>query len=136
MPDIILGKYNSTNPTLSNGMTKELQLDSSGNLKVVEKNYLVGKKFKIISKTATVSIGSNPNDTLLHKLIVFGTLTGTCVVSGFFDSDGNEQVFTLPATTTAREIDFGGIINDAGILKITCSNASDDNLVGVIYSSI
>lgn len=135
MPEIIMGEYNSIAPTYTSG-THPLQVDSSGNLKIVEKNYLVGKKFKIISKTSAVSIGSQANDTILHGLVISAALTGTCVISGFFDSDGGEQVFTLPATTPAGFKDFGGIINDAGILKITCSNASDDNLVGVIYSSI
>jgi hypothetical protein len=130
---IIEGEYNSTQPTYTSG-THALQLDANGNLKTTSEH--LGKKFKIISTTSPVYIGRNANDTILHGLVISAALTGTCVLNGFFDSAGNEQIYTLPAATTAGYKDFGGIINDAKALTVTCSNASDDNLVGVVYSTI
>ena len=68
------------------------------------------------------------NDTYLKRVIVLAALTGTCVIAGFADSDGAAQSFTIPAAFVG-ERNFGGAKNSAGALTVTCSNASDDNLV-------
>jgi len=83
----------------------------------------------VISKTTAATIGGGvANDTYLKRIIVLAALTGTCVVTGFADSDGAAQSFTIPATFVG-ERNFGGAKNSAGALTVTCSNASDDNLV-------
>lgn len=83
----------------------------------------------VISKTSAVTIGGGvANDTYLKRVIVLAALTGTCVFTGFADSDGVAQSFTIPATFVG-ERNFGGAKNSAGALTVTCSNASDDNLV-------
>lgn len=87
----------------------------------------------VISKTTAVTIGAAANDTSLIGLMVTAALTGTCVITGFPDSDGNAQSITLPAATPAGFKDFGGAINSAGPLTVTCSTAGDDNLVTVLY---
>jgi hypothetical protein len=86
-------------------------------------------KLTIISTTSAVTIGGGvADDTYLIGIRVLAALTGTCVVAGFSDSAGAAQSFTLPATFVGA-IDLGGVKNSAGALTITCSNASDDNLV-------
>ena len=88
----------------------------------------------IISKTAAVTIGGGlAGDTHLLGLHIAAALTGTCVLTGFGDSDGTAQSYTLPAATPAGYKDFLGAKNSAGALTITCSNASDDNLVMVLW---
>lgn len=87
----------------------------------------------VISKTAAVTIGAAANDTALLGLMITAALTGTCVITGFADSDGTAQSITLPAATPAGFKDFGGAINSAGPLTVTCSTAGDDNLVTVLY---
>lgn len=83
----------------------------------------------VISKTTAVTIGGGvANDTYLKRVIVLAALTGTCVITGFADSDGAAQSFTIPAAFVG-ERNFGGAKNSAGALTITCSNALDDNLV-------
>ena len=83
----------------------------------------------VISKTTAATIGGGvANDTYLKRIIVLAALTGTCVVTGFADSDGAAQSFTIPAAFVG-ERNFGGAKNSAGALTVTCSNASDDNLV-------
>lgn len=83
----------------------------------------------VISKTTAVTIGGGvANDAYLKRVIVLAALTGTCVITGFSDSDGAAQSFTIPAAFVG-ERNFGGAKNSAGALTITCSNASDDNLV-------
>ena len=89
----------------------------------------------VISKTTAVSIGGGvANDTNLSGITVVAALTGTCVITGFADSDGAAQSITLPAATAAGFKDFRGALNAAGALTITCSNAADDNLVLVHWS--
>ena len=87
----------------------------------------------IISKTTAVTIGGGvANDTHLMGLMIHTALTGTCAITGFADSDGVAQTYTLPAGSVGYK-DFLGAINSAGALTITCSNASDDNLVMVLW---
>jgi hypothetical protein len=103
-------------------------------------SYLVARdesNLSVISKTTAVTIGGGAaNDTHLLGVLVLGTLTGTCVITGFADSDGTAQSITIPAGTTARELNFDGAINSAGALTVTCSNASDDNLVCVLWRPV
>lgn len=83
----------------------------------------------VISTTSAATIGGGvANDTYLKRIIVLAALTGTCVVTGFADTAGAAQSFTIPAAFVG-ERNFGGAKNSAGALTITCSNASDDNLV-------
>ncbi len=87
----------------------------------------------IISKTTAVTIGGGAaSDTHLMGLLIHTALTGTCVITGFADSDGTAQSYTLPAGSVGYK-DFLGAINSAGALTVTCSNASDDNLVMVLW---
>jgi len=87
----------------------------------------------IISKTTAVTIGGGvANDTHLMGLLIHTALTGTCAITGFADSDGIAQTYTLPVGSVGYK-DFLGAINSAGALTITCSNASDDNLVMVLW---
>ena len=87
----------------------------------------------IISKNSAVTIGGGvATDTLLMGLLIHTALTGTCAITGFADSDGAAQTYTLPAGSVGYK-DFLGAINSAGALTITCSNASDDNLVMVLW---
>lgn len=87
----------------------------------------------VISKTTAVTISSGSNSALLMGLQITAALTGTCVIGGFADSDGTAQSITLPAATPAGFKDFRGAVNSAGSLVVTCSNASDDNLVTVLW---
>lgn len=99
-------------------------------------SYLVVRQeanLSIISKTTAVTIGGGAaNDTHLMGLMISTALTGTCAITGFADSDGTAQTYTLPAASVGFK-DFFGAINSAGALTITCSNASDDNLVAVLW---
>ena len=89
----------------------------------------------IISKTTAVTIGGGvANDTHLMGLMIHTALTGTCAITGFADSDGAAQTYTLPAGSVGYK-DFLGSVNSAGALTITCSNASDDNLVMVFWKA-
>lgn len=103
-------------------------------------SYLVIRKscnLAVISKTTTVTIGGGATgDTHLIGLVVTAALTGTCVITGFADSDGAAQSITLPALTTAGFKDFYGAVNVAGPLTFTCSNAADDNLVSVLWAAV
>lgn len=90
----------------------------------------------IISKTTAVTIGGGAaGDTHLMGLLIHTALTGTCAIAGFADSDGTAQTYTLPAGSVGFK-DFLGAINSAGALTITCSNASDDNLVAVLWRPV
>lgn len=90
----------------------------------------------IISKTTAVTIGAGAaNDTHLMGLMIHTALTGTCAITGFADSDGTAQTYTLPAGSVGYK-DFLGALNSAGALTITCSNASDDNLVAVLWRPV
>lgn len=90
----------------------------------------------IISKTTAVTIGGGvAGDTHLMGLLIHTALTGTCAITGFADSDGTAQTYTLPAGSVGFK-DFLGAINSAGALTITCSNAGDDNLVLVLWRPV
>lgn len=90
----------------------------------------------IISKTTAVTIGGGAaNDTHLMGLLIHTALTGTCAITGFADSDGTAQTYTLPVGSVGYK-DFLGAKNSAGALTITCSNASDDNLVAVLWRPV
>ena len=85
------------------------------------------------TSTGAVTIGGGlANDTHLMGLLIHTALTGTCAIAGFADSDGVAQTYTLPAGSVGYK-DFLGALNTAGALTITCSNASDDNLVMVLW---
>lgn len=87
----------------------------------------------VVSTTSAITInGGVANDTYLKRVIVHAALTGTCVITGFADSAGVAQSFTIPAAFVG-ERNYGGMLNSAGAATITCSNASDDNLVVVTW---
>lgn len=91
----------------------------------------------VVSKTTAVTIGAGGQaDTMLLGVTVVAALTGTCVITGFADSDGTAQSITFPAGTTAGFKDFKGSVNSAGALTFTCSNALDDNLVLVHWAAV
>jgi hypothetical protein len=98
--------------------------------------YPKARNLSVISKTTAVTIGAGGTaDTILFGLKITAALTGTCVITGFADSDGAAQSITLPAGTPAGYVDFGGVLNSVGPLTITCSNAADDNLVSAVWMS-
>lgn len=139
------GKYNATPPTLTDGQRGDLQMDSAGNTKIVNAAksdktndevtaFPKQRNLTVVSKTTAVTIGGGvASDTILTGLMITAALTGTCVITGFADSDGAAQSITLPALTAAGFKDFGNALNGAGALTITCSNAADDNLVSAIW---
>ena len=91
-------------------------------------------KCSVISKTTAVTLGRNAAAAAdLVGLYITQALTGTCVITGFADSDGTAQSITLPAATVAGFKDFCGAIASAGALTITCSNAADDNVVIALW---
>ena len=90
---------------------------------------------RIISKTTAVTIGAQ-SEVSLVGIFISVALTGTCVITGFSDSDGNAESITLPAATPAGFYDMRGMINEAGALTVTCSNAAEDNDVTVLYNPI
>lgn len=99
-------------------------------------SYLVVRQeanMSIISKTTAVTIGAGAaNDTHLMGILITTALTGTCVITGFADSDGTAQSYTLPVGSVGYK-DFLGAINSANAITVTCSNAADDNLVAVFW---
>lgn len=112
----------------------ERNSDSASNSYLVVRNEC---NLSVISKTTAVTIGTGvANDTHLIGLVITAALTGTCVITGFADSDGAAQSITLPAATPAGFIDFKAAINSAGALTFTCSNAGDDNLVSVLWRPV
>ena len=118
MPDAMAGERRNDSATLSYKVTRQ-----EANL-------------SIISKTTTVTIGGGvAGDTHLMGLLIHTALTGTCVITGFADSDGVAQSYTLPVGSVGYK-DFLGAINSAGALTLTCSNASDDNLVAVLWRPV
>lgn len=88
----------------------------------------------IIGVQTAVTIGGGvANDTHLLGVHISKALTGTCVITGFPDTTGAAQSFTLIAATTAGLKEFFGIKNTAGALTITCSDVADDNNVMVLW---
>ena len=93
--------------------------------------YIKGVNASVISKTTAVTIGGGvANDTKLVGLIITTALTGG--IAGLADSDGAAQSITLPVGSVGEK-DFYRAKNVAGALTVTCSNASDDNLVVVLW---
>lgn len=91
-------------------------------------------KCSIISKTTAVTIGGGvANDTHLIAIVITKALTGTCVVTGFNDSDGAAKSLTFPASTAAQRVEFYGALNEAGALTVTCSNAGEDDNVAILW---
>lgn len=87
----------------------------------------------IISKTSAVTIGGGvANDTHLLGLHIATALTGSCALTGFADSDGTAQTYTVATASTGYK-EFLGALNSAGAFTITCYHASDDNLVMVLW---
>jgi len=87
----------------------------------------------IIAKTTTVTIGGGAaNDTYLLGLYIHTALTGTCVITGFADSDDVAQSYTIPAGAVG-DIPIEGE-NTAGAITITC--AADNGLVWVMWRPI
>ena len=114
-------------------MAKEFPVQ--GNAQMNDNNELIvdskGVNCTIIGKTSDVTIGGGvANDTKLIGIIITKALTGTLVITGFADSDGTAKNFTFPAATAAGVIDFGGALNSAGALTVTCTNVADrDNVI-------
>lgn len=87
----------------------------------------------IVSKTTAVTIGGGvANDTHLLGLRIATNLTGSCFLTGFADSDGTAQTYTI-ATASTGDKEFLGALNSAGAFTITCWSSSDDNLVMVLW---
>lgn len=144
------GRVSTSAPTLGHNENHPLSLDTAGNARVTLGTGIAGERLQdqasksyvavrqeanasIISKTTAVTIGGGvANDTHLMGLMIHTALTGTCAITGFADSDGAAQTYTLPAGSVGYK-DFLGALNTAGALTITCSNASDDNLVMVLW---
>lgn len=124
------GPNGSSTTSLSGLIAGERIQDSATNSHLVT---IAGARGTVISTTSAVTIGGGvASDTYLIRIIVHAALTGTCVVTGFPDSAGAAQSFTIPAAFVG-ERNYGGMINTAGALTVTCANASDDNLVVVTW---
>lgn len=128
----ILSKDQALYNYLSHLIAGERNADSSTN------SYLIARPQwnpTIISKTTTVTIGAGAaNDTYLGGLYIHTALTGTCVITGFNDSDGSAQSYTIPVGAVGEIPIYGE--NVAGALTITASNAADDNLIWVMWRPI
>lgn len=111
------------------------EFPTQGNAQMNDDNQLVvdsaGVNATIIGKLSDVTIGGGvANDTKLVGIIIAKALTGTMVITGFADSDDVAKNFTFPAATAAGVIDFGGVLNSAGALTVTCTDAADrDNVI-------
>jgi hypothetical protein len=145
------GGASAAAPSYSEGQAAGMSFDLSGNLRttagtaqacerligVAGKDYcntLTEAKVSIISKTTAVTIGAGAaNDTFLLGILTTQALAGTCVITGFADSDGTAQSYTLPAATPAGFKSFIGAKNSAGALTVTCSNAGDDNVPMIFW---
>ncbi|HFD86854.1 MAG TPA: hypothetical protein ENJ35_04165 [Gammaproteobacteria bacterium] len=103
------------------------------------KSYLVTREecsLTIVDVQTAITIGGGvANDTHLMGVIINVALTGTCVITGFEGSAGTAISITIPAATPAGFIDFKAAINSKGPLTVTCSNASDDNNVQILWKA-
>lgn len=144
---VVTGKSSSTSQqeevkSTSNGLWSFLSALVAGerHSDSATNGYLVAREecnLSVISKTTAVTIGTGvASDTHLMGLFLTQALTGTCVITGFPDSDDAAQSITLPAATTAGFKDFKASVNAAGALTITCSNAADDNVVLVLWRPV
>lgn len=144
MPEIILGEYSTSVPTLTNKQTAPVQMDVNGNTKItsgtnLNKNDEItanpkGIVAKVIHVQTAVTIGTGvAGDTKLIGIVITKALTGTCAITGLVDDSGAARSITFPAATVAGSYGFFGAVNAAGALTVTCSNASDADLVTVMF---
>lgn len=141
--DVVSGSGTADDPTRYYPLVKikDIMVDTAGQrLSSSAANSYVAIRNEanvaVISKTTPVTINTGTaNDTHLLGLFLTAALTGTCVISGFADSDGAAEPITLPAATPAGFKDFLGALNFAGPLTFTCSNVADDNVVTVFWKS-
>jgi hypothetical protein len=135
MPDLKLGSeigssIRRTPVYIPDALAGERLQDSETN------SYLAVRQIarcSIISKTTAVTIGGGvANDTHLLAILITKALTGTCVVTGFNDSDGAAKSLTFPAATVAGRYELNAL-NEAGALTVTCSNAGEDDNVAVLW---
>lgn len=131
-------KYLSSTSSVQN--VAQATLPGSENLPgSASKGYVTSRgkrRASIIGKTTAVTINTGvANDVMFKGVHISTALTGTCVITGFNDSDGAATSITLPIGSVGWK-DFGDIINEAGALTVTCSTAGDDNFVTVVWSSL
>ena len=149
-PMTLPGVATATAPTHTEEWAVPLSMDLSGAVRVTPSGLMAGERLQdsatksylavsndcnatVISKTTAVTIGGGvANDTRLIGITFTKALTGTCVITGFADSDGAAQSVTYPATT-AVDKDWRGALNSAGALTVTCSDSGDDNVVTVLW---
>lgn len=122
--------HNALDTTLATTLAGERNPSSAQNSYLAIRNEA---NVAIISKTSAVTIGGGvANDTHLLKIEFQTALVGTCVLTGFADSDGSAQSITFAIGTVGPK-DFLGAINSAGALTITCSDSGDDNKPWVFW---
>jgi hypothetical protein len=142
---VVLAGVNESNALEAAGITgggahtfETGQMAGERNADSATNSYMVARpqwNVSIISKTTAVTIGAGAaGDTYLGGLYIHTALTGTCVITGFADSDGTAQSYTIPAGAVGA-IPLSGE-NSAGALTITCSTAGDDNKVWVQWRPI
>lgn len=118
---------NAAKVTLNTAIAGETNPTSLTNAYLVTRSR---SNLSVISKTTAVTIGGGAaSDTQVMDVEFTAALTGTCVITGFADSDGVAQSITYPAASVAGVRDWHGSVNLAGALTVTVSNALDDNLV-------
>jgi hypothetical protein len=143
-------RVQTSTPTYSHNEHQPATLDESGNQLFSLGTSIAGERLQdqasksyiavrneanatVISTTSAVTIGGGvANDTHLLGIQIVKALTGTCVVSGFADGTGTAKSFTIPAASVGH-FPFYAALNAAGALTVTCSNASDDDLVIVLW---
>lgn len=112
------------------------QIGGERNSSSTTNNYTVTRNecnVTIISVTTAVTIGGGAvDDTYLLGLHIHTALAGTCVISGFADETGAAKPYTLPIGAVGH-IPFYGARNTAGALTVTCSSATDDDRVAVMW---
>lgn len=141
---LVHGRFSSTEDppirvTADGGMSLGDTIAGERNEDSPATSYLVIRNesnLSVISKTTAVTIGGgSAGDTHLIGLHITTALTGTCVITGFADSDGTAQSITLPIGSVGFK-DFRGAINSAGALTVTCGTAGDDNFVSVLWRPV
>lgn len=148
---VMPGRVSTSAPTLKHNENHPLSLDTAGNARTSLGTSLAGERLQdsatnsylatrqvcrgvTISTTSAVTIGGGvANDTHLMGVVITKALTGTCVITGFVDNTGVAKSITFPAATAAASFDYKGMINEAGAVTVTCSNASDDDLVTILW---
>lgn len=129
----ILDNSKNRNVNVATQLAGERNVSSATNSYIVTRHEV---NMSIISKTTAVTIGGGAaGDTHLIGLHISTALTGTCVITGFADSDGTAQSYTLPIGSVGYK-EFKGAINSAGALTVTCSTAGDDNFVAVLWRPV